>query len=398
MRFLFAWEQGANLGHVSVLLPIARILKERGHHVLFAVKELATAAQLLDAEGFRYVQSPVAMGIVKSRREAASFADVLAEGGFGDAGVLGAMIRAWKTIFDLSRPDVVLSQHAPTVIQAARIHGIPCLKLALGFESPPETAPYPCFRPWLKLNRDQLLENENRLLVNVNQVRRDFGVEELSRLYQAVRADVSLQAVMPELAYYPDKKARCIGPLFMADEGQQIQWSGLCAKRIFAYVRPAPETAMILELFEKSGAEVVAFIPGIAETLMQKYSNQRMRIITSKAKLSGLLPNADLTICNANLATVSASLLSGVPCLCIPTHIEQLMVSCNLERLGAGRWLRRDQIAKRFESTLIEMLDNDSYMEKARGISRKYADYDQSQVYVRLANTLERMKTDIRSG
>jgi len=74
------------------------------------------------------------------------------------------------------------------------------------------------------------------------------------------------------------------------------------------------------------------------------------------------------------------------------------MVSCNLERLGAGRWLRRDQIAKRLESTLNEMLNNYGYKEKACGISRKYADYDQGAVYVRLANTLERMKTDVQSG
>ncbi|MFA7061623.1 MAG: hypothetical protein WC156_12510, partial [Pedobacter sp.] len=138
MRFLFAWEQGARLGHLSPMLPIARILRDRGHEVLFAVKELGTAYHFLGDEGFGYIQTPIPIGLKKLCREAVSFADVLSEAGFGDATILGGMIRAWQTIFTLHKPDVILSQHAPTVILAAELFGIPCLKLNSGFESPPE--------------------------------------------------------------------------------------------------------------------------------------------------------------------------------------------------------------------------------------------------------------------
>ncbi|MFA7404236.1 MAG: nucleotide disphospho-sugar-binding domain-containing protein [Pelobacteraceae bacterium] len=393
MRFLFAWEQGGNLGHLSVMLPIAHTLRERGHDILFAVKEVGTSHHFLDGKGFNYIQSPVPIGLKKSRCEAASFADVLDEAGFGDAIILGGMIRAWQTVIALYKPDVILSQHAPAVILAAGLFGIPCLKLGMGFESPPDISPYPCFRPWLSLTRDELLNTENRLLDNVNRVRNIFGGSPLASLHQAVRADVSLQAVLPELAHYPDRKnGRYIGPLFITEEGEAVQWAGVREQRIFVYLRSEVETSFIIEALDTCGAEVIAYIPGLADELKEKYGKETMRFASDKANLSGLLPEMTLIIHNANLGTMSAALLSGVPSLCIPTTIEQWMNSCNLERIGAGIGLRRDQLAVRFAASLNTMFSEQSYKDKAVEISKKYSGYDQKQVVNRLANTLEKMK------
>ncbi len=391
MRFLFAWEQGGRLGHLSQMLPIACILRERGHEVLFVVKEVGSAYHFLD-EGFGYLQSPIPIGLTKSRREVSSFADVLSEAGFGDAAILGGMVRSWQTVFAMYKPDVILSQHAPTVILAAGLFGISCLKLNSGFESPPEISPYPCFRPWLKLTRDDLLKAEQRLLDNVNQVRMDFGGSPFSHLHQAVRANVSLLATLPELDHYPVRKnGRYIGPLFITDEGEAAHWSGLREQKIFVYLFPGAETSLILEALDKSGAEVIAYIPGLADELKDKYRTATMRIASNKINLSDLLPEMTLTINNANLGTTSVTLMSGVPNLCIPTHIEQLMCSHRLERIGAGIGLRRDQLALRFEESLKLMLADGRYREKAMEISKKYAGYDQKQVVMRLVNTLEKM-------
>lgn len=399
MRFLFAWEQGGNLGHLSVMLPIARILKERGHEILFAVKEVGTAHHFLDGTGFNFIQSPIPIGLKKSRREAASFADVLAEAGFGDAAILGGMLKSWQTVFALHKPDVILSQHAPTVILAAKLFGIPCLKLGLGFDSPPDVSPYPCFRPWLKLTRDKLLDTENGLLDNVNQVCKVFGGSPLSRLHQAVKADVSLLAVLPELEHYPGRRnGRYIGPLFIVSEGETVQWSGNCEHKIFVYLRPETETSLILDALYKSSAEVIAYIPGLAEELRKKFSKGNMRIASGKINLAGLLPEMTLIIHNANIGTMPAALLSGVPSLCIPTTIEQWMNSCNLEKIGAGIGLRRDQLAVRFTASLNTMFLEKRYKDKAIEISKKYSSYDQKQTILRLANTLEKMKSKQRNA
>lgn len=392
MRVLFAWELGGRFGHLSILLAIARVLKRRGHGVLFAVKDVGTAHGFLQPDGFSHIQAPLPMGLARSGREAASFADVLAQAGFGDAAVLGGMVRAWRTVCDLYKPDVILSQHAPVATLAAGIFGIPCLKLSTGFESPPETSPYPCFRPWLNLSRETLLETENRLLDNVNRVRGDCGGTLVSYLYQAIRADVSLLALLPELDQYPGRKnARYIGPLFLVDEGETLHWSGQREQRIFMYLVPGADTPLILDILDGCEAEVIAFIPGISDVLKETYSGTGVRICSERVRLSGLLSGMTLAIHNANLGTLSATLLSGVPSLCIPTHIEQLMNGCSMERIGAGIALRRGEVAGRFQDVLNVMLSDCRYREGAMAVARRYAGCDQNRVVERLATTVERM-------
>jgi hypothetical protein len=81
-RILLAWELGGSFGHISIQLPVARCLRQRGHEVLFAVKDVGTARQMLDDEDFGYVQSPLSHGQLKHLREPASFADILAGAGW----------------------------------------------------------------------------------------------------------------------------------------------------------------------------------------------------------------------------------------------------------------------------------------------------------------------------
>ncbi len=392
MRFLFAWEQGGRLGHLSQIVPVARLLKERGHEVLFAVKELGTAHTFLRDEDFGCIQAPLPTGLARSRREAVSFADILSRAGFGDAAIFGGMVRAWRTVFALYNPDVILSQYAPVATQAAGLFGIPCLNLSSGFESPPETSPYPSFRPWLNLTRETLLAAENRLLENINKVRGDFGEVPLSYLYQSIRADVSLLATLPELDSYPGRKnGRCIGPLFTVDEGEELHWSGCREKRIFVYLVSGGYVPQILDVLRGCGAEVIAFIPGVDDGIREAYDGTNMRICSGKVNLSRLLPGMSLAVHNANLGTLSAMLLSGVPSLCIPTHIEQLMNACCMERIGAGIVLKQGQVKTRFAEALNTMRANNVYRTKAVEVSMKYAGYDQKRVVGNLSNTLEKM-------
>lgn len=57
-RIILAWELGANYGHLSQLLCVAQQLRNRGHQVLFAIKNTVAAEQLLNDEKFCYVTAP----------------------------------------------------------------------------------------------------------------------------------------------------------------------------------------------------------------------------------------------------------------------------------------------------------------------------------------------------
>jgi UDP:flavonoid glycosyltransferase YjiC (YdhE family) len=56
-RVLIAWELGGNMGHVVALTAVARELRERGHRVAFALRDL-THADVIARQGFRFFPAP----------------------------------------------------------------------------------------------------------------------------------------------------------------------------------------------------------------------------------------------------------------------------------------------------------------------------------------------------
>src|ERR1019366_1370329 len=49
-RIAFVWELGSSYGHISVLLPFARRLKQRGHDVVLVLRELHNVSGILGDE------------------------------------------------------------------------------------------------------------------------------------------------------------------------------------------------------------------------------------------------------------------------------------------------------------------------------------------------------------
>ena len=59
-QIFYAWEFGANFGHIGAFLPLGRALQDRGHKVQWVVAQTGSAARLLAHEGFTWLQAPLA--------------------------------------------------------------------------------------------------------------------------------------------------------------------------------------------------------------------------------------------------------------------------------------------------------------------------------------------------
>lgn len=392
MKILFAWEIGGNLGHIAKYLPLLRLLRQRGHELLFASKEIELAQRLLAPEGITHVQAPLVSRFTGGIREPASFADILSEIGFADANALAGLLSGWRNLFALYKPDVLVAEYAPAARFAARLYGVPCLGLSTGFEHPPDMKPFPLFRPWLKLSTEDLLKKEEKLLENANTVLTRQGVAPMARLQDVLKTDLSLLTTLPELDHYGVRKgASYIGPMFTLADGLTKHWAELSGHRVFAYLRPYPELPYMLDVMRDSNASVLAVVPGIGTERAAAYSCERVHVFEEHLKLAPLLRDMDLAITHGGHGLAGAFLLHGVPMLTVPTNIEQYMMSSRLVQLGVGKQVTRNRVKMDFASCVAQIAEAPSYRERARVISKKYAGHDADGMVLRVANTIERL-------
>ena len=147
-RILMAWELGANFGHVARLAPIAEQLRAAGHEVVFAVRDLKAAAEILGPRGFAFVQAPVIHAGRRPARAPVNHAEMLSLEGYSDQAAAWGMVSGWITLVRTFRADAMVADYAPGALVAGRILGLPRAQIGTGFEIPPLASPMPSIRSW----------------------------------------------------------------------------------------------------------------------------------------------------------------------------------------------------------------------------------------------------------
>ena len=153
-RVFFAWELGGGYGHLGPFRPIAELLMSRGHQVTIAAREVERANIVFGPTGAAVVQAPLCTKTYSGLEEPPlNYAEILMRYGYLDAPVLGGLVRAWRDLILLARPDVLVADHAPTALLAARDMRIAKLATGAPFTIPPRASPTPNMRPWLRVPR-----------------------------------------------------------------------------------------------------------------------------------------------------------------------------------------------------------------------------------------------------
>jgi glycosyltransferase involved in cell wall biosynthesis len=380
---LFTWEQGGGLGHMMQVLPLAEDLARLAHRVYVALRELDGAAAVFGRAGVRFLQAPFWVCGARRYPKPVTYAQLLGNVGFGGDGELFARAAAWRNLFKMVKPDLVVFDHAPTALLASR--GLPMRRALIGsgFCCPPDEADedgwrWGVLRPAVAATADPaaLGDAYRQILARVNRQLDQWGqppVERLGRLYSDV--DESFLTTLPELDHFPRRaNAAYWGPVLCDGEGDEPQWPAGEGPRVFAYLKAFPALPGLLRALDDAGCRTVVYGAGVGGAVRQ-FRSERIRLASRRLDMAKVARECDLAVLNGGHGVTAQVLLAGVPTLQIPLAQEQQMLADAVARLGAGEVADRKS-PERIEAKLDAMLTDDGYRRAARALADRYADFD----------------------
>lgn len=389
-RILIAWELGTNYGHLARLLPIACRLRERGHAVVLAVRDTHGAAELLLPAGLEFVQAPLPFSKSRLSRPAANYPELLLGEGFADPSALAGRVASWRSLMHLAKTDIVLADHAPTALLAARISGVPHLAIGNGFTLPPDVSPLPSIRPWEDIPTSRLIAAGTAVDEAISRVAKRLGYC-LPITLRNLFGPQDLLDTFIELDHYSERgPINAIGPIFSIEGARKVEWRETGSRKIFAYLRPNVRGfGAMLAVLRETDAETLCVAPGLHPSHARRLAGPRLRISLAPLDLSPLLDSAALAITYGNSGTCAQALLAGTPVLALPQFVEQYLFGVRLQALGAGVQLTQDRGQDACAQALTTLLDDTRYAACARQIGHKYAGHTPKMAVERAVLAIE---------
>jgi UDP:flavonoid glycosyltransferase YjiC (YdhE family) len=380
-RIAFAWELGSSYGHVSLLLPFAKKLRQRGHEVVLVLRELQNVSRLSGDE-LPVLQAPLWIYPPTGLSEPPlNYSEILMRYGYLDAEGLAGLVSAWRSLFSLHGSDMIVADHSPTALLAARSMGLPATTLGSGFYFPPRQTPMLNMRPWLNVPRERLEHSDAAILKTMNTVLAAYKAKPLEAVNELFENEENFLCTIAELDHYPQREpVKYWGACYNLEMGQEIAWPDGAGKRVFAYLDPQNrDFSKVLEALTVPGHRAIVCAPGIPDNLRRQFESPRMIISTKPFKLIKLMKDCDLAIGNAGHAMTAGMLMAGVPLLLLPTHLERFLLATRIAALGAGVAVNPEAPSPDFTVVIRNLLDAPAYRENARLFAGKYAGFNQDE-------------------
>lgn len=358
-RVLIGWELGAGNGHTVRLTDAAAELRRRGHEPILAVQQTSAAPA-----GYELWQAPLWPALLTSRGRAritqpATFGDILVSLGFGEAGAVAGVVRAWEAILRGARPDLVAAEFAPGLLLAARGRW-PTLLFGSGFGTPPASlATFP------SLTGDPPAHDERGLLATVNRGLAAAGRDPLPALPAMFAADRTLAEVFSTLDPYRRwRPASDYSPPHVSALPPIVDGRG---EEVFVYMNGWQASLdPFVNGLAASGLKVRLHDPRLGEREIAILERAGIACERRPLPFARIAERSRLVVSHGGLGFTCSALCAGLPHVAVPFDLEKRLTGAALAAEGLGRsidfrGLERD----RFAALLRESFADDALVARA---------------------------------
>lgn len=375
-----------------------------------------TLAQSLDGKGFRvtlacdnryqhlFPECEIAVFPLQTISNA-QFNRALAEGRpVYDALTLRAYVRNDLDLMDKLQPDLVIGDFRLSLAVSARLNRIPYITISNAYWSPYARLSFPLpEHPLTRVMGVALAQQLFRLVrpsvfayhsIAFNKIRREFGLPSLSYNLREIytEADQTLYADIPHIV--PNvclpSHHHWLGPVLWSPQVQLPNWwPHLPSQRPIIYVTLGSSgEGHRLPIILQALASLPVFV------IVATAGGPLPRDLPSNARAAPYLPGIEasarsrLVICNGGSPTTQQALAAGVPVIGVVNNMDQHLNMICLEAAGVGLRLRAGQLTQvRLQKALKQLLQDESYTEKARYLQQRIQQHDTQRTFVERVTT-----------
>lgn len=372
-RILLAWELGTGFGHLGPFLSLAPGLLERGHTLHVAAREISGACNAVGSLPITVHQAPLCLNTYSGLQDPPlNFAEILMRYGYLEPPMLRAMIVAWRNLLHVTGANVLIADHAPTALIAARLSGIPTAVIGTPFSVPPDVHPTPNMRPWVDVPVARLADSDARVLAVINSAL-PTGAPPIAEIREIFSNAFRFFIGVPETDVYGERpEATYFGLAGVNAGGVSAAWPEGAGKRVFVYLRAEyPHSDATVAALIAGGARVIAYISGADAAALQRYAGLGVVAVSERVDVERVIRDADLCVTHGP-GTTLAALRLGVPVLVLPRQLENFLFALALQRAGVCGLLHPDGNPEDIRNLLKDMLENAAYRDRAREFANRY--------------------------
>lgn len=391
-QICFTWELGQGYGHLVRYRALIAQLLEYRHEVTFIAKDPARARKVF--AGMAVTVLPIEPGSTPPSERLVrlnSYPEIMHDFGFCRPEYLRRQLEPWLRILNSLQPDVLIVDHSPTALVAARINGLRVISSGNGFTVPPRMTPMPPLRYWSGREREQLVGHEQLVLGTCNTVLREHGVAPLATVAELFASDGEWILSFPELDHYAVREGvDYLGSFSAEGFGATPRWRAIDGPKLFAYLSVTTLSSEFVSAIRSCEGNLCIHAPALLPEEFARLAAERTVVEAQPVDLAIVAGIADAVITNGSLNSVAGFLAAGVPQLALPNNLERHMVGRRLELTGGGlmtRWRNPDRLADK----LGAVIGDRSFRRNAERFANRYKTASALQQREQMTTDLDRV-------
>ena len=389
---LLALPNAHALAHVSRLLEIAKVLRARGHEIIFAGH--GRYLQVAEWDGFETRELPYMSveQVVRAVRSGRLW-EVYRED------QLEQFIAAELALYEAIRPDLVLLDNRPSARTSAQLAGLKTVAVVNVHLTPYRRIPFFSLGNMLGSSFPGValadrLENTSEnffydwlVMGGLNRIRKRRGMARLYG-YAHEEGDHSLLADLPEFSPV------CVLPPHAQYVGPLTWHNTLPAPACLAQLERDKPT-IYLALGSESLEDLIPQLGALAEEGVQVVvATGATPVASAPLTITGvfleryintdaLLPYCSLVCCHGGNGTLYQALAYGLPTVVVATHQEQYYGGKRIQQLGLGQTLTLKAVKNRgfglVAAALRHVLDEPAYRAQAQAFSAHFRGWNSAE-------------------